>query len=235
MDLWHVKATKALTDFMQNTLAIEKINFTGSILDQNSLDIFSDVDMEIFLQENSDFNIKKYIQILSEEFSIFGYEIISHENHDLLRVCFETGWRFDISLFYKKKESLQVENFTDKIACVINQFWFMSFMILVKFGRNDFLVATHLALELCQLIIVIQMLLRDNTKKTNVHRFGNKENVPIFVSLLSINNNDSLSDSILNVLFLAAEYMDKASESLDLGYTRRSDKLKAIYQGLTTP
>jgi hypothetical protein len=109
-------------------------------------------------------------------------------------------------------------------------------MVLVKIGRDDFLIASHLAFELFQLNIVIQMLIRDTNKSTNIHRFGEKEDVPVLKSLLQSDINE-LSDKntanvILHMLFLAAEQMDGLLLSLNIDYSPKSGRLKSIRQKL---
>ena len=225
---WQINAAKEMTKFIHSLYDVKKIDKTGSILDQSLLDIFSDVDMNIFLQDSVNFNAKEFTRALAGKFNIFGYQIHSPPNHDLLRICLENGRRFDLSFFHTKdKTPLHMECFEDKIDSVINEFWFTAAMVLAKHGRGDYLVAYHLVLELCQHIIVVQMLARDRAKGTDFHRFGDKEAVPVFDGLLGLNE----SATIIDMLFMAAEHMDKTSELLNLGYTSRTDKLMAIQQG----
>ena len=226
---WQVNAAKEMTKFIHSLYTVKNIDITGSVLDHNLLDIFSDVDMDIFLQDDIDFNAREFIHALSGKFDIFGYQVHSRANHDLLRICFENGWRFDLSFFHAKvKTPLQIQNFKDKIDNVINEFWFIAVMILVKLGRGDYLVASHLALELCQDVIVIQMLVRDNDKGAAFHRFGDKEKVLIFDALVNLGE----SATALDMLFMAAEHMDAMCELLNLGYACRTDRLKAIQHNL---
>jgi len=234
MDIWQIIAADEMELFLRRSLPIEKVGLKGSILDQNSLDVFSDVDFEVYLHHDSGFDMNRLISIFSKHFSIFGYETHNNTDNDLLRICLENGWRFDISFFYTKNNGLLLEetSFIGKINNIINQFWFMSSMVLVKLGRGDYLISSHLALELCQLIIVVQMLIRDHNKNTTAHRFGDKEDIPIFTHLLSADYNSDISKGILNVLFLAAEHMDKVSERLYLGYSGRSAILHTIQSRL---
>ena len=234
MDIWQIIAADEMGLFLRSSLPIEKISLKGSILDQNSLDVFSDVDFEVYLQHGSGFDMNSVISILSKHFSIFGYETHNNADNDLLRICLENGWRFDISFFYTKNKGslLEETSFIGKINKIINQFWFMSSMVLVKLGRGDYLISSHLALELCQLVIVVQMLIRDDNKKTTAHRFGDKEYIPIFTQLLNSDNNNDIPKGILNVLYLAAGHMDKVSVRLNLGYPSRSAVLHNIQNRL---
>jgi len=224
--MWQKKAAEAMAEFVRGLFPVDKIEIKGSMLDPDLLDVYSDVDMEVFLQDEADFHAAEFICKLSDEFGVFGYQIHRHENSDLLRICLDNGWRFDLSFVYTKGEAAQpAGTFEDIISSVANEFWFMAVMVLVKRWRGDYLIASHLALELCQLIIVVQMIERDNAKNTNFHRFGDKENVPVFDALLGLQT-DTVCP-ILNILFLAAEHMDTMLLRLNPSYPRRAEKLKA--------
>jgi len=102
-------------------------------------------------------------------------------------------------------------------------------MVLTKLGRGDYLIASHLALGLCQQIIVLQMLVRDYEKGTHIHRFGDRENVPIFDRLFSATCEGDTKSKTMDMLFMAAKQMDKSAMALSKGYICRTDKLKAIH------
>ncbi|MCL1807859.1 MAG: hypothetical protein FWG31_09180 [Oscillospiraceae bacterium] len=232
MELWQVKAADEMAGFMRGFLPVEEIDFYGSMLDRGSLDIFSDIDMEVHLQTNSDFNMKYVIRILSEHSDVFGYETHIKDESELLRICFENGWRFDISFMVKRQGQLPIHVFADEIDRVVNQFWFMASGVLVKIGRGDFLIASHLVLELCQLIITVQMLIRDREKNTNIHRFGDREDVPILSSLFKLKYvyglPGTMAKDIVSLLYAAAEHMDAIAETVCDGYARKLKTLKAI-------
>jgi predicted nucleotidyltransferase len=201
MNFWQTRASEKMKNFLRNFSEIENVSMIGSMNEQNSLDIFSDIDLEIHLN-SSEFDLKKFINAMSTQVNtVFGYEIIGNDNCDTLRVCFENGWRFDLIFLYPdaKKFSKDDTSFSAKVDTLINQFWFIAFLALVKLGLNDYLIAAHLALELFQLNIVLQMLIRDFEKNTNVHRFGDKESVPV------LQHFSSRDTEIINMLFHAAD------------------------------
>ena len=229
---WQVKAADEMVDFIKNIMQIDSYVFKGSITDKNLLDVYSDVDICFKLSDTTVIKEKKLIAALSEHFcNIFGYELHSGNDKDTFRVCFENGWRFDLTFQYPKSKESKQEGFStdNSIESIINQFWFMSSMVLVKLGRKDFLVASHLVLELYQLIIVIQMILRDKAKGTNIHRFGDSEDVPILHTLKQMNENTT-ENEVIHLLFQAAEYMDKISISL-LDVPERAGILNALQNG----
>ena len=236
MSKWQIVAMEEVTAFLNRVLPIEKIDIYGSVLDVEQLDVFSDVDMSVFLEKGFDFQMQDFIRTLSGEYDIFGYQMISHDTHDLLRVCFDTGWRFDISFFYsKEKVELLAESFEDKVEAIVNEFWYTTSLVLAKIGRGDYLVAAHLALELCQMTIVIQMLIRDYEKGTNVHRFGDKENVPILASLFDLMSQsayakDDVVEQIRVILLWAAAQMAEMSAQLKVSSISQSSRLNEIME-----
>jgi len=232
---WQTIAVDKFSNFIGNFLPLSEISVIGSCLEPNSIDIFSDVDLKILLSDNSAINFNKLIKAISQQFDgVFGYEVHNNCNNDVLRFCLNNGWRFDLTFVYSMpKVSVEAEILLSaKIDSIVNQFWFIASMVLVKLGRNDFLTAAHLALELCQLNIVVQMLIRDDEKKSNIHRFGDSEHVPVLHPLTSSKRCgeflENEKDKILGILFHAAEHMDKISLQTIKNYTIRSEHLKTL-------
>lgn len=236
MDIWQIKVAKDLTEYFKSISNVKKIEFGGSLLCESTIDAFSDIDMDIILKYNDIIDMKEMIEVLSRRFAnVLGYEIYDYENRDMLRICFDNGWRFDMTFLYPdKKEGYKADNtIEEKIDRTIHQFWFISFMVLVKLGRNDYLIASHLTLELCQLTIVTQMLIRDKIKSTNIHRFGEKEDIPILHSLFDMKIDKSLSENnnvneILCILFQATEQMDNMSSQINQRCNKKSNILKDL-------
>lgn len=54
----------------------------------------------------------------------------------------------------------------------VNEARFIAAQAVVKYGRGDLLIGSHLTLELAQLCLVQAMLLRDRDEGTTSHRFG---------------------------------------------------------------
>ena len=209
--LWQIESAEKMQNFISNLYKVDSIQKKGSVLNPKELDMYSDVDMEIFLSDNTAIDIKDFLGAVAKNFSdVFGYEVIAHSRKDAIRMCLVNGQRFDLIFRYPSDKEVRHEenSATQKIDELKNQFWFMASMVLVKLGRKDNLIAAQLALELCQLIIVIQMLARDEKKGTNIHRFGDDEAVPIFNALAGA------SFDISSVLFTAADMLDKEKSDI---------------------
>ena len=278
MRLWQAAAADEMISFIKEYLSVNEVGLAGSLLEPETLDVYSDVDLKVSLSGNTAVNMKQFVAELNEHFcGVFGYQTMYNDDNDVLRICFDNGWRFDISFYYPQKPkpllsetapsappapptppapstppappapSTRDDGFFDKIDSVVYEFWFISSMVLVKLGRGDYLIAAHLALELCRLTVVVQMLIRDEEKKTNIHRFGGREDVPVLRSLIpSAIHSDVPGDipaqhsnlpynnknEIIRVLFHASGHMDKICADIQKDYIKRSDKLEAIYRAL---
>lgn len=237
--MWQTGAAEKMSNLLAGLVKADEIKFHGSLNNPAELDAFSDVDMQISLSGNAPVNIEKIFAVVSKEFApVFGYETISHSRKDAIRLCLENGMRFDLVFRYPSDKEPQAEDNATlvKVNGVASQFWFIASIILVKLGRRDNLVAAHLVLEMCQLIVVIQMILRDDKKDTNIHRFGDGEHVPVLHHSPHIPNrpfmNCETADEILAVLFSAAVHMDKMMKALDLGYTEKSNTLNVLAKHL---
>ena len=55
---------------------------------------------------------------------------------------------------------------------IADAFWYKAAIAIAKTMRNDLLVGLHLALDLSRDCLVLQMLLRDQVKGTDIHRYG---------------------------------------------------------------
>lgn len=239
MELWQIKAAEKMSYLLSEHLTTNKIELSGSVLNPTELDKFSDVDMYIYMPTNTPINFDTLLNVLTEQFGPpFGFEIHCQNDRDVLRICFEDGQRFDLVFIYtgEKEGKAQISVFSDAIGKLMNQYWFISVMVLVKLGRNDNLIAAHLLLELCQTVIGIQMLIRDKKKNTNFHRFGDSEKMLMLWHLIGFSSAMSLSDDCLyqecdliySVLLLIARHMDKVSAEAVDNYTDKIDILRDL-------
>jgi len=232
MELQQLKATDKLLKLIRKSFPNSKAYFTGSVLKPDLMDAFSDVDITVDVSDDEVTGVDVIMPKLIETFgNVFGYQIINNATDDVLRICFDTGIRFDITFVYSSARVLIKKDcsINENTETNINLYWFLSSLILDKLGRSDNLTASHLVFELCQIIIVIQMLLRDEAKKTNIHKSGDNECVPILTSLLSANisstGNDKTKNEILGILFLASKHMDDLAGGLLAGYESKTEKL----------
>ena len=237
MKKWQLDAYKKMKQYIQEHISGAHIKKIGSILEPDELDIYSDVDLHIHLPYEAHFNAESFIKKLNEQFHpVLGYEIHNNDKQSVLRICLNNGNRYDLTFNHEAANTQKPPNetFALKVNRTVNQFWFMASQVLVKLGRGDYLIAAHLALELCQLIIVVQMLDRDDLKGTNIHRFGDRENVPILHRLLMLEYSDlssgeNIVDEILRILFASAQEMDDIASRFDASYFQRTVVLGSLH------
>ena len=67
MDLWRNQAANEMMNLLKNFTKIININLIGSMLNQNLLDMYSDVDMKIHLSDNAAIDIKKFFMTIEKQ------------------------------------------------------------------------------------------------------------------------------------------------------------------------
>jgi len=233
--LWQINAAKKMKELLSNIINSEEITLGGSVLNPTELDLYSDVDMKITLSDNTPINITNVLEAIADEFApVFGYEVISHSRKDAIRLCLDNGMRFDLVFRYphdKTMLSADTSN-SNRIDGLVNQFHFFAAMALVKLGRKDNLIAAHLALEMQQILIGIQMIIRDDNKGTNIHRFGGAEEIPFLVTpkrvSAPVNLNCDTANAVLAILISAVDEMDNALKKHRFEHSMKSDVLAAM-------
>lgn len=87
------------------------------------------------------------------------------------------------------------------------RFWFLIFLSAKKFMRNDNLIGTHLLLDNLKLLLEAEMMERDRLKKTNIHRFGEEENIDELLALSQLKLDGK--NKIINYLNAVGEKYDQ--------------------------
>ena len=105
----------------------------------------------------------------------------------------------------------------DEIA---NRFWLKATVTVVKVMRNDLLVALHLALDLARDCLLLQMMLRDREKGTNVHREGGYGND--IVKELCTSGQEYAPCEILDVIETSCVQFDRLAAQVSHDYRQRS-------------
>ncbi len=111
----------------------------------------------------------------------------------------------------------------DEIEKLINTFWFKAALAIVKVARNDLLIGLHLALDLTRDCLVLQMIRRDQEKRTTIHRQGGWGNE--LVAGFSWDSQASSGEGILNLIQMSGEIFDELAAALLPDYTQRGPLL----------
>lgn len=222
-------------------LMIERFAFKGSFTEPALLDRFSDIDVEVYFKDGyAADTVNRLLTLFEQKCLVFAKELHEYEGGCTLRLCLDNGWRFDLSLLYPHPASAPVKTvcWVSEFDKIIDTFWFAVVMALVKTGRGDYLIASHLALETARLTIVFQMLLRDEEKETNIHRFGDKETVyalrdmPGVFPPVADKNSDYEAAVIMHILDAETQTMERLAAKHKPGYRRRYEAFMRIREML---
>jgi hypothetical protein len=111
----------------------------------------------------------------------------------------------------------------EEIERMADEFWFKAAVAIAKVVRNDLLIALHLALDLARDSLVLQMIRRDQTKRTTIHRTGAWGNE--IVTHFSWNGQEGSGEEILHLIKLSGEVFDELASALLPDYTQRGPLL----------
>jgi len=201
------------------------------------------------LNDNSAKKFLNQIDWLKPLGQIFAVDRFISDQEMTLRVCFNNYHRLDFTLInadhfqhttlndackvlYSKdpngsKDLISIpakSKFTapnkKEVDELINKFWFMGVVAVGKIARKDYLVGSHLALEMAQNCIVLQMMIRDKKKGTNIHRVGESEETEIFSGLMR-EKSESLPNQIIELINDSAINFDKLAKEYSPEYVER--------------
>ncbi len=170
---------------MANLGQVAELWVLGSAREPESLDDWSDLDLGLVLTGPVSLGT-----LLGSKQTIWAMDRSRDERRSTWRIVFSDGRRLDLVVAdhdelgraggrclqsrtgasQRSAEPLITdEPTTDADA---NEARFIAAQALVKHGRGDLLIATHLCLELAQLCLVQAMLLRDRDEGVTSHRVG---------------------------------------------------------------
>lgn len=101
-----------------------------------------------------------------------------------------------------------------------DRFWFQAVLAMTRVARNDYLIATHLALGLVQECLVLQMIRRDQIEGTSAHRTGGWGND--LVDGFAWDPGSPRPLRILELIRQSCETFDHLASRLSPGYAPRA-------------
>lgn len=215
--------------------SLEEEHAINLALDNCYHDTYSDVDIEMKIKlGRGEYNSTSPIYADCLGRLGFGDDILgmSHycteERGEVIRLCKTNGMRFDLITTAECSEDIPLlphTNISEDLR-KINNFWFVAIQALGKLMRKDYLIASHLAHMLIQEGLVLQMIIRDNEKSTNFHRFGYGEELEYLTiinqeDILFANTSDDYFNHIARLLYSAVKSYDSLSLSLNNSYKSR--------------
>lgn len=147
----------------------------------------------------------------------------SLENHHLFKEPFVVLWSRwpDLAsrLHLYAAPAVYQDIAAAELASIIDAFWFKAAVALAKVGRNDLLIALHLALDLVRDTLLLQMIRRDREQQTTRHRFGGwgNELVGRFTRPLA----HGPAADILDLIQLSGEIFDELAAEVQPDYEPR--------------
>lgn len=192
--------------FLQNgEIAVQAIFLYGSKTDPATVDPWSDTDLALILSDRHPLEPVTMDEILSALGPILGREMHRDNEKMVLRYILyfrERIERIDLSVYRLTDWNKKVAGMSGKFIRLfgnapmpgngsvknhfntaydpnnIDRIWLLYYECVKKFMRGDYLIGSHLLLELVRENLVLEMLERDRKMGTNIHRHGQQE--PLF-------------------------------------------------------
>lgn len=212
-------------------------------IDRSYHDRFSDVDIKMKVRLNPaeyEHEGRLYgdcLERLGFAGDLLGFRCEGTENRgEVIRICKTNGMRYDLvvsTIASEDAERLPHGCYSDDWI-EINDFWFVAIQALGKLMRKDYLISSHLAHELIQRTLVLQMKIRDEEKGTNFHRYGYQEDLEYLNRWHDLRDQcpaaaDPVFAHIWGLLFAAAVSYDGLCASLDGAYSPRFGLFESVW------
>lgn len=225
---------------------IQAILLYGSQQHPQVVDMWSDYDVCIVLNSSARIDESAFIQAVNDIGTVVGREVYRRSHSVLYRTAMEfqssmclldatvseyQEWNSTVNrdqqtlLFghIELSSTLNTSPIThtafppDETA--IDPTWFKYIGAVKKFCRQDNLIGMHLLLDLIREYLVLEMVERDQRKRTNIHRYGDHERLPGAIQLSQTDESDTMG--LLDFIAQLAAAYDQKLVSLVEGYTSR--------------
>lgn len=206
-------------------------------------DVCSDVDLCVCAEGISTADRAKYMQRM-ERFG-FGREhclgrAFVPENN-MWRLVTLAGMRYDFGFEFIDSQNAAHLSFPETEARQeaslwpmesAERFWFVQVQALGKLFRRDYLIADHLAHMNLNETLVQQMVLRDQKKGTNHHRYGDGEErvYEKYLSVCPLCSGDDSHDRIAKKLYAAAAAFDELMVHFEPAWEARTPLFTELWQ-----
>lgn len=215
------KVVTQVIHYFERQEIVESIRLYGSHRHPDQVDEWSDIDIEINMTSSVTDNIPQLEQLINDLGKVVAKEIIRQTDKVLLRlvICIDGGVEL-LDLSIKSSISSMLK------SSAVDVFWWRLFLATKKFKRKDFLIGGHLLLACMQDILVLKMVERDHKKQTNIHRFGDQENIQNILGLtqFKLDNLPQIETYLLEV----ADTFDRMHLNQSNSYFARKSYLAAF-------
>ena len=184
--IWQLELLGAMTARARTQADVAQLWILGSARQPDLMDRWSDIDVGLVLS-----GAVALSSLLPEGSTVWALDRQSGDARSTCRVVLDDGRRLDLIVAAADEfdraggrcvysdgraqgEATATLTLADPPDASANEARFIAALAVVKYGRGDLLIASHLTLELAQLCLVQAMLLRDRDEGTTSHRFGTR-------------------------------------------------------------
>lgn len=240
-ETWQLPAAQELAALLTLDDAVRAIVLKGSLV-RGGTDRFSDVDLTVVVENAAMDRYAGPMGWLAPMGAVFAAQRFADDRGVTVRLCLEDFRRFDIAflrrsalsdaerdqlfatghrvlldrlitIFAPVEQPVSPQNGEEEaVQRLCDAAWFKLILGVCKLGRGDHLIAAHLALEAAGDAIVLQMILRDRQSGTQIHRYGQRESVPLLEALRQSPGDHA--QGILWLLHRAGEQLDRQAAQL---------------------
>ncbi len=233
-----------LTSILKNMNGFVSLSVFGSMANNSTLDIWSDIDALLVVKDESINDYFPQSDWLEKIGKIFTIQQSSNDRSNTFKIIYDDFRKIDLIItkeskvlegdpFWAKQnvlfsnsdlvtKRLSVSNenntrFDEKsyhLDKLSDEFWFMAYTALTKIMRDDLLIGFHLTLDLYKMCLVLAMWIRDRETGTNIHRIGGIKNE--LIEELNIKVDDFSKKGFIMLI-------DKCSKEYDTLASRWSD------------
>ncbi|MCB0845752.1 MAG: hypothetical protein KDE26_21025 [Bacteroidetes bacterium] len=234
---------------------IESVFLKGSQTIPEATDIWSDIDLVVVSQQKKTIDLQELTKHIEEIGPIVGKEVFPDPNQATIRMVLEMESDIimvDLVIFSQKqwlaqsieegqnhtllhgkktlpsntKRPIQPSFLYDLKN--IDDVWFIYFLCINKFMRNDHLIGMHLLLRLIQEGLVLEMIKRDLETGTRIHRFGQSEVLPEALDISQLDYQDK--EQVLLFIRKTGFWYDLTLSKLNPYYKSRYSALAKYIQ-----
>jgi hypothetical protein len=161
---WPLELLDAVTKSASRVADVAQLRILGSARQPELMDRWSDVDVGLVLSGAGDG--RSTCRVVLDDGRRLDLIVGAADQFD------RVGGRRAYSDGRPHADATATLTVTDPPDASVNGARFVAALAVVKYGRGDLLIGSHLPLELAQLRLVQAMLLRDRDEETTSHRFG---------------------------------------------------------------
>lgn len=253
---WRKKTLDELLLILTDMEGFVSLSIFGSMLNDQTLDIWSDIDALLVVKNKSIKNYFPTTKWLEKINSVFTIQQSSNSQGSTTKIIFDDFRKIDLIItteskildsdpFWSKQNIIHSNSdiiskklmginkgkskFDKKnyqIETLSSEFWFIAYTALTKIIREDLLIGLHLSLDLYKMCLVLAMWMRDKETGTNIHRIGGVNND--LINKLNIKIKNFSKRDLIALIDKCSKEFDAMSLTWDSSYKCKYVKFKTL-------